>query len=130
MAGSLDAQERLDQMADLSWRLSNECQEELTAALRPIATELETLHVQFRKAKERLSQGILGKAMEDMLLNTCDGCYGILRTLSEQIQHNQQAAASDKWRTVVWGEDQVKQHKEMLEIYSQGLASLNSDISR
>jgi hypothetical protein len=71
---SLHAQERLDQLADLSWRLASEC-EELATTLQPITKALEILHVQFRKARQRLSQGILDKTMQDILLNTCDGCW-------------------------------------------------------
>ncbi len=122
-------QERLGLMADLSWKLSNEC-EELTVTLQPIAKELEVLHVQFRKAKERLSQGILDRNMQDILLNTCDGCYGILNDLSQQIERNHQGGTADTWRAVVWGEDQMNWRKEMLVAYSQGLVALNSAIGR
>lgn len=116
-------------MADLSWKLSNEC-DELTTMLRPIAKKLETLHVEFRKTKQRLSQGILDRCMQDIILNTCDGCYGILYNLSQEMQQSQQKATSDAWGSVVWGEEQLKCREEMLEAYGRGLAALNSGIGR
>jgi len=97
--------------------------------LRPLCEELELLNVQLRKAQEKVGQGILDALVQDMLLNTCDGCYSILYDLERQILQNEEPANPEPRDNLLWAEDRIKWRAETIRVYAQGLAALNANIA-
>jgi hypothetical protein len=117
-------------MASLTWELYIDCDE--ISQLKPLGPELGALNLQFRKAEDFVSQGVLNRLMQDMLLNVVDGCYVILKELEQQMQEYRKLedTAQQDWNDVVWCEDQVQCRVGTLGIYGKGLSAMNTNFSR
>jgi hypothetical protein len=117
-------------MASLTWQLYIDCDE--IFQLKSLSPELGALNLQFRKAEDYVSQGVLNRLMQDMLLNVVDGCYVILRELEQQMQEYRKLedTAQQDWNDVVWCEDQVQWRVGTLGIYGKGLSAMNTNFSR
>lgn len=117
-------------MASLTWQLYIDCDE--IFQLKSLCPELGALNLQFRKAEDYVSQGVLNRLMQDMLLNVVDGCYVILNGLEQQMQEYRKLedTAQQNWNDVVWCKDQVQWRVGTLSIYSKGLSAMNANFSR
>jgi Ankyrin repeats (3 copies)/Ankyrin repeats (many copies) len=117
-------------MASLTWQLYIDCDE--IFQLKSLCPELGALNLQFRKAEDYVSQGILNRLMQDMLLNVVDGCYVILKELEQQMQEYPKLGdtAQQEWNDVVWCEDQVQWRVGTLGVYVKGLGAMNTNFSR
>lgn len=114
-------------MANLSWQLYTDCDEILE--LKPLCPELGALNLQVRKTEEYITQAVLDRPMQDMLLNVVDGCFPILNDSQMQIRQSEQVenGAQQNWIEVVWSESQVKWRLGALATYSKGLSSMNAN---
>jgi hypothetical protein len=123
-------EQRVNQMATLTWQLYNDCDE--IFQLKALCPELGALNLQFRKVEDYITQDVLTKLMQDMLLNVVDGCYAILKELEQQTQDYKKLDddVQQNWNTVVWGEGQVQWRVGMLGVYGKGLSAMNADFSR